>query len=154
MSVSLLLFWVTLAFLLLAPLVVLYSSVAALVCPTHHRGGAFWVALSNRGWGEVFMAYRFTPDTREFCLFLFAVAAASIPAAFKRASDSSHGLCQGAVCDNAYTHWKKKNILKYILNQKRFQWEQKKCPHVCTQLFKESLKYITTPLKPYVAGVE
>lgn len=50
------------------------------------------------------MAYRFTPDTREFCLFLFAVAAASIPAAFKRASDSSHGLCQGAVCDNAYTH--------------------------------------------------
>lgn len=112
MSVSLLLFWVTLAFLLLAPLVVLYSSVAALVCPTHHRGGAFWVALSNRGWGEVFMAYRFTPDTREFCLFLFAVAAASIPAAFKRASDSSHGLCQGAVCDNAYTHWKKKKHIE------------------------------------------
>lgn len=60
------------------------------------------------------MAYRFTPDTREFCLFLFAVAAASIPAAFKRASDSSHGLCQGAVCDNAYTHWKKKHFEIHI----------------------------------------
>lgn len=39
----------------------------------------------------------------------------------KKASDSFHGLCQGALGDNTCTRRKKKkNILKYIFNRKRF----------------------------------